>query len=81
MPPPANIPIDRAFELCGPAPMTFAIALEVSEMDDENLERINAEDSEDHVEHGEIEVLDEDFADDAKSFENAPIGLFEEEAR
>lgn len=49
MPPPANIPIVRAFELCGPAPRRFDRAPDVSEIDAADFE------------HGDIEVLEEEF--------------------
>jgi hypothetical protein len=71
MPPPANIPVVRAFELCGPAPKRFAKALEVMEIDAEELLEIDANESED-FEHGDIEILDEDFEDDAEAFEHVP---------
>jgi hypothetical protein len=68
MPPPANISIVRAFELCGPAPQRSVKALAVSEVNDEDLLEIDAEESED-FEHGDIEVLDEEFEFDAEAFE------------
>ena len=79
MPPPANIPVVRSFELCGPAPRRFARAMHVSEIDAEDLLEIDAEDSED-FEQGDIEVLDEDFEQDAEAFEHGPSGLLDEEA-
>jgi len=57
MPPPANIPTVRAFELCGPTPRRFDRALDVSEIDAGNLQEIDAAD----FEHGDIEVLEEEF--------------------
>jgi hypothetical protein len=78
MPPPANIPILRAFELCGPPPMSFAGVRGVSVSEAEDLLEPEVEDSE-AVEHGDIEVLDKDFAQDAEAI----AGAFEhgEEAR
>jgi hypothetical protein len=48
MPPPANIPVVRAFELCGRALMMSASALDVPEIDAEDFER------------GDIEELDKE---------------------
>ncbi len=48
MPPPANIPVVRAFELCGPVLMMSASALDVPEIDAEDFE------------HGDIEELDKE---------------------
>jgi len=85
LPPPANIPILRAFELCGPPPMSFARVRGVSVSDAEDLTEIEVEDSE-GVEHGDIEVLEEDFAQDAEAIAEAfehgeEARLLEEEAK
>ena len=66
LPPPANISIVRAVELCGPPPMSFAGPVGVSQKDAEDLQKIEVENSE-AVEHGDIEVLDKDFAQDAEA--------------
>jgi hypothetical protein len=70
VPPPANIPILRAFELCGPPPMNFAGVRGVSVSEAEDLQETEVEDSE-AVEHGDIEVLDKDFAQDAEAIAEA----------
>jgi hypothetical protein len=73
MPPPANISIVRAFELCGPAPRRAEIALAVSEIDAEDLPKIDTEDlpeiDTEVFDHGPIEVLEEEFEFDADAFE------------
>jgi hypothetical protein len=69
MPPPATIGIVRAFELCGPPPRKSARALDVAE--------IEVEDSED-FEHGDIEVLDEEFEFNAEEFEHGDFDVLEE---
>jgi hypothetical protein len=84
MPPPANIPILRAFELCGPPPMSFAEAQGVSAGEAEDLTETEVEDSE-AVEHGDIEVLEKDFSQDAEAVAEAfehgqEARLLEEEA-
>jgi hypothetical protein len=76
MPPPANIPIIRAFQLCGPPPVRPGMALAVSEINAEDATEIDAEDAEDYVPHGDIDVLDEEFEFDAEAFEQ---GGFDEE--
>jgi hypothetical protein len=73
MPPPATLPIVKAFELCGPPPVRHGMARAVSEIDAEDVTAIDAEDS---VAHGDIEVLDEEFEFDAEAFEQ---GGFDEE--
>lgn len=82
LPPPANIPILRAFELCGPPPMSFAGARDISVSEAEDLQETEVEDSE-AVEHGDIEVLEEDFSQDAEAvaeaFEHGEAGRLEEE--
>ena len=70
LPPPSNIPILRAFELCGPPPVSFAAPRGISESEVEDLEEIEVEDSE-VVEHGDIEVLEEDFSQDAEAITEA----------
>ena len=85
MPPPANIPILRAFELCGPPPMSFAGAQGVSAGEAEDLTETEVEDSE-AVEHGDIEVLEKDFSQDAEAVAEAfehgqEARLLEEEAK
>ena len=73
MPPPANIGILTAFELCGPPPRrSSARDLDVAE--------IEAEDSED-FEHGDIEVLDEEFEYDAEDFEDGDLEELDEESK
>jgi hypothetical protein len=57
MPPPANIAVLKGFELCGLGPQE-------SDLD---VPEIDAEDSED-FEHGDIEVLVEEFEYDAEDF-------------
>jgi len=52
------------------------MALAVSELDAEDVTEIDAENSEDYVAHGDIEVLDEEFEFDAEAFER---GGFDEE--
>ena len=65
MPPPANIPVVRAFELCGPAPGGVPVMDEaVPEIDPENP---------DFFEHGDIEVLDEEFEFDAEAFGHGEV--------
>lgn len=85
LPPPANIPILRAFELCGPPPSGGSHkALGVSESDAEDLQETEVEDSE-AIEHGDIEVLDKDFAQDAEAiaeaFEHGEAGRLDEEVK
>jgi hypothetical protein len=85
LPPPANIPVLRAFELCGPSPMSFAGVRGVSVSEAEDLQETEVEDSE-AVEHSDIEVLDEDFAEDAEAIAEAfehgeEARLLEEEAK
>ena len=70
MPPPANIPVVRAFELCGPPPVSFASARGIPVSEVEDLVEIEVEDSE-VVEHGDIEVLEEDFSEDAEAVAEA----------
>jgi hypothetical protein len=70
LPPPANIPILRAFELCGPPPVSFASARGIPVSEVEDLVEIEVEDSE-VVEHGDIEVLEEDFSEDAEAVAEA----------
>ena len=70
LPPPASIPILRAFELCGPPPMHFAAARGVSVSEAEDLQEAEVEDAE-AAEHGDIEVLEEDFLQDAEAISEA----------
>jgi hypothetical protein len=72
MPPPASIPVLRAFELCGPAPTRSVMELDVAE--------IEAEDSED-FEHGDIEVVVEEFEYDAEDFEDGDLEESDEESK
>ena len=72
MPPPANIPVIMAFELCGATPTRSVMVLDVAE--------IEAEDSED-FEHGDIEELDEEFEYDAEDFEDGDLEEVEEESK
>lgn len=73
MPPPATIPVVKGFELCGLGsslgPQKAARALDVQEID--------AEDSEDFVQHGDLEVLDEEFEYDAEEFEQGDLEVLD----
>ena len=77
MPPPANMSVVRAFELCGSSPRRARIALDVSEIDAQDLSRMDAgdlpESDDEAVEHGSIEVVEEEFEVDAEAFERGDL--------
>jgi hypothetical protein len=59
MPPPANIAVVKGFKLCGIGPLSSTEDLGVPEIDPEDPE---------YYEHGNLEVLDEEFEYDAEDF-------------